>query len=121
VSLHLLHPLGHEALGCDDQHPLYKPAQLELPEDEPGFDGLAQAHLVGQEVTNPVAGDGTRERVQLVWQGDHACFKRGEQHVLSQCVSDAGGGRGVDEPVEAGCLRRLSCGKGFGGHSLDRC
>ena len=120
VGLHLLHPLGHEALGGDDQHPFDEPPELEFPEDQPSFDGLAQADLIGQEVTNPVAGDGTSESVQLVRQRDHACFERGQQHVLGQGVGDPGGGHGVGDPIEAGRLRRLTRGKGFGGNSFDR-
>ena len=64
VGLHLLDPLRHQTLGGDDQHPLHQPPQLEFPEDQPGFDGLAQADFIGQQVTNPVAGDGTSQCVQ---------------------------------------------------------
>jgi hypothetical protein len=108
VGLHFLHPLRHEALGGDDQHPLHQPTELEFPEDQPGFDGLAQTDFIGEQVTHPVAGDGTSESVKLVRQRDDARFERGQQHVLSQSVGDPGGGDGVGDAVEAGRLRRLS-------------
>ncbi len=104
VGLHLLHPLRHESLGGDDQHPLHQPSQLQFPEDQPGLDGLAQADFIGQQVANPVAGDGTGQGVKLVRQRDDARFERGQQHVLGQGVGDPGGGDGVGDAVEAGRL-----------------
>ena len=46
MGLHFLHPLSHEALGSNDQHPLYKPTQLQFTKDQTGFDGFAQANFV---------------------------------------------------------------------------
>ena len=44
----ILHPLRHETLRGDDQYPLHQPTQLQFPEDQPGFDGFAQANFIGQ-------------------------------------------------------------------------
>ena len=105
MGLHFLDPLRHETLGGDDQHPLHQPTELQFPEDQPRFDGLAQADFIGQQVANPVAGHGTGESVKLVRQRDDASFERSQQHVLGQGVGDPGGGHGVADAVEALCLK----------------
>ena len=101
VGLHLLDPLRDEPLGGDDQDSLDQPPELEFPEDQPRLDGLAQADLIGQQVADAVVGHRPRQGVKLVRQRDHPGFERCQQHVLGQGVGDAGGGGGVDEPVEA--------------------
>jgi hypothetical protein len=90
VGLHLRHPLGDKALGGDHQGAPDKPAQLQFAHDEAGFDGLAQADLVGQEEADAVLGDSTPERFQLVRQGNDRGAGRRQQHVLAQQVGDTG-------------------------------
>ena len=58
VDYHLGNPLCYQSLRGDDQRPLDQPAELELPHDETGLDGLAQADLVRQEIAHTVVGDG---------------------------------------------------------------
>jgi hypothetical protein len=54
VQAHLGLPLAHQPLGRHHQHALGHAAQLQFAQDQPGLDGLAQAHLVGQQVANAV-------------------------------------------------------------------
>ncbi len=58
VEAHLADPLAHQTLRGDDQRSLDQSAELELPHDETGLDGLAQADLVRQEIAHPVVSDG---------------------------------------------------------------
>ena len=83
MRLHFLHPLSHEALGSNDQHPLHQPTQFQFTKDQTGFDGFAQADFISKQVSNPVAGDGTGQCVKLVGKWNDARFERGEQHILS--------------------------------------
>ena len=82
VGLHFLHPLRHEALGSNDQHPLHQSTQLQFSEDQPGFDGFAQADFIGEQIANPVAGDGTSQCVELMRKRNDTRFEWGQQHVL---------------------------------------
>ena len=108
VRLHFLHPLRHETLRGNHQHSLHQPTELQFPEDQPRFDGLAQADLIGQQVANPIAAHGTRESVELVRQRDDASFQWSQQNILRQCVGDSGRANGVCDAVEARRLWRLS-------------
>ena len=76
MGLHLLHPLRHQALGGNDQYPFHQSTQFQFPKDQPGFNGLPQADFIGQQVANPIAGDGTSQCVKLVRERDDARFER---------------------------------------------
>ena len=69
VGLHFRYPLGGDIFGRDDQGSAHQPAQLEFAHDQPGLNGLAETHLVGQQVTHTVARDGAGQGVNLVRQG----------------------------------------------------
>ncbi len=56
VQAHLRLPLAHQALRRHHQHAPHHPAQLQLPQDQPGLDGLAQADLVRQQVADALPG-----------------------------------------------------------------
>jgi len=119
VGLHLLDPLWHQSLRGDDQHPFDEPPELEFAEDEPRLDRLAQADFIGQEVADAVVGHRPRQGVELVRQGDHPGFERCQKQILCQGVGNAGGGRGVDDPVEADFPGLVGGGQGFGRQTLD--
>ncbi len=51
VGLHLRDPLGDEPLRRDDQRPADQPRNFSSRRIRPGLDGLAEADLVGQQVT----------------------------------------------------------------------
>jgi hypothetical protein len=48
VRAHLGNPLRHQPLGRDHENAPDEAAQLQLAQDQPGLDRLAQANLVGQ-------------------------------------------------------------------------
>lgn len=66
VGAHLRHPLGHQPLGGDHQRPSHQATELELAQDQPGLDGLAQPDFIGQEVTHAVAGNRPSQGTDLV-------------------------------------------------------
>src|SRR5690606_40784726 len=70
VGAHLRYPLGHQALRGDHQRPPYQAPELELPHDETRLDGLAEAHLVRQEIAHAVIGNGPGESPNLMRQRD---------------------------------------------------
>jgi len=103
---HLLHPLGHEPLGGNHRGPPDQSPELQLPEDQPGLHGLAQAHLVGQQVAHPIASQGLGQGVDLVGQGKHGALQGSQHLLLGQDLADAGGGQLPDQ------------GRGLGGAGL---
>jgi hypothetical protein len=58
VRLHFRDPLGDESFGGDDQRPRDQAPQLPFPLDQSRLDRLAQSHLVGQQASHALAGDG---------------------------------------------------------------
>jgi hypothetical protein len=52
-------------------------SEEELVQDESGFDGLAEAHVVGDEEVDAGQGEGLAERFELVGLGDDAGAERG--------------------------------------------
>ena len=65
---HLGLPLPDKPFGRHHQDPLRHAAQLELAQNEPGFDRLAEPHLVGEQISDPVPAHGPIERIELVRQ-----------------------------------------------------
>jgi hypothetical protein len=55
VGLHLADPLARESRGRDDEDALGEAADLQLAQDEPRLDGLAEADLVGEQVAHAIA------------------------------------------------------------------
>jgi hypothetical protein len=86
VAPHFGYPLGHKSFRGDDQRALEQSTELEFPQDEPGLNGFAKADLVRQEITHPVAGNGTGQCPDLVWQRDNGRLDRCEQDVLRHRV-----------------------------------
>ena len=90
--LELVAPLEHDARGAGDDDALDALSQQELLEDEPGLDGLSQAHVVGDEEVDPREREGLPERLELVALGDDAGAQRG--------LEQRGIGRGDAPPAE---------------------
>ena len=88
MGLHFRHPLGSDAFGRDDQDSPNQPAQLELAHDQTGLDGLAETHLVGQQIAHTVSGDGPGQGVDLVRQRDDVGLHGSQQYMA---VGGAGG------------------------------
>ena len=65
-NISLCHLAVGEPGGADDHDPLGAVAQDQLAGHEPGFDGLAQAHIVGQQLVDPGCGEGTPHRFERV-------------------------------------------------------
>ena len=121
MEAHLADPLGHQSLRGDDQRPLDQPAELELPHDEPGLDGLAQADLVRQEIAHPVVGDGAGQGPDLVRQRDDGGLDGREQDVLGQGVGHPCGSSDVGDIVRrtgAGALQGLEPGSRDADHGV---
>jgi hypothetical protein len=106
VGLHFRHPLGSDSLRRDDQCPTHQSAQFELAHDQPGLDGLAETHLVGQQVAHAVTGDGPRQGVDLVRQRNDVGLHGSQQHMA------LGGAGGAFEH-----LGHLGCGGHIGNAS----
>jgi len=99
VEAHLADPLAHQSLRGDDQRPLDQPAKLELPQNESGLDGLAQADLVRQEIAHAVVGDGAGQGPYLVRKRDDGGLDGSEQDVLGQGVGYPCGSSDVGDIV----------------------
>ena len=97
VQAHLGLPLAHQPLGRHHQHALGHAAQLQFAQDQPGLDGLAQAHLVRQQVANAVLAHGSVERIELVRQRDDAGLDGRQQQVVLQGVQQLGRRCGVED------------------------
>jgi len=99
VGAHLRHPLSHQTLRSDDQSPPHLSPELELPHDETCLDGLAETHLIRQEIAHTVAGNGSGERPNLMRQRDDGRFDRCKQDILRQGVGHACGRGDVCDAV----------------------
>ena len=83
-------PLEGEVRGADDQDPFDEPAQLQLPDQEAGHDGLAGAGVVGeQEAHRGQLEEVVVDRFELVGQGIDAGDGQPEAGV--ELVGDAEG------------------------------
>ena len=94
---HLGLPLPDEPLGRHHQDPLRHAAQLELAQDEPGFDRLAEAHLVGKQISDAVPAHGPVERIELVRQRHDAGLDGRQQEVFLQRVQQLRRRRSVQD------------------------
>ena len=63
---HLVPPLDLERGGADDQRPAGTVADNQFQIDHPGFDGLAEAHVVGDEQADPGHLDRPDHRIKLI-------------------------------------------------------
>ena len=99
VQAHFGLPLRRQPLGRDHQHTPHQPPQLELADDESGFDSLAQAHLVGQQETHAVSPGGTLQGIELMRQWRDIALHRRQQHVFGQCIGDSGCGGQVHQAI----------------------
>ena len=61
-------PLEGEVLGDDHQHPLGEPELAQAGEDQPGLDGLAEPHLVGEHEAGAPVGEDAPGGAHLVRQ-----------------------------------------------------
>jgi hypothetical protein len=68
LVLHFLLPLRRQSSRCDDQGALGLPALMERLPDHAGFDGLAQAHFIGEQEPPPRTGNDAMGRENLVRQ-----------------------------------------------------
>ena len=90
LLLQLALPLEGEVRGADHENPFDESAQLQLPDQEAGHDGLASAGVVRQQEAH--AGELEEvivDRFELVGQGIHA--RDGEPEVGVELVGDAEG------------------------------
>jgi len=86
---HFGEPLRDESLWRHDQDTLHEAAQLQLADDETGLDRLAEAHLVGEEVTHPSRmGQHLAQCPDLVGQWHHRRIDRREELVVVEQVED---------------------------------
>ena len=108
---HLRHPLELDALRRDDQDSLHEPAGLELGDDEPGFDRLAEADLVGQQQPERFGRQGPVEHGELVGQRlDAAPGDRQRLAVGHRAPSQPGGGAPDDLVRQSTCRSRERAG-----------
>ncbi|MNW21697.1 hypothetical protein D3C71_2227650 [compost metagenome] len=49
LLLHLLLPLGTQCRRCNDQHPADTTLTDQLSQNQTGFDGFTQTHIIGQQ------------------------------------------------------------------------
>ena len=79
MALHFRHPLSGEPLGRHHQGAPDETAQFQFAHDQTGLDGLAETYLIGQEIANAIAGNGARQRMELVWKWNDVGFHRRQQ------------------------------------------
>ena len=60
VGLHFGHPLGGQPFGGHDQRAPHQAAQLQFAHDQAALNGFAETDLIGQQIADAVAGNGTR-------------------------------------------------------------
>jgi len=101
VQAHFCLPLAHKPLGRHYQDALHPATQLQLAQHQAGLDGLAEAHLIGQQVADTVAADGAIQCVKLVRQWHHAGLDRRQQQVVLQRIQQLGCRRGVQDLLHA--------------------
>ena len=99
---HLGLPLPDQSFGRDHQDPLRHAAQLELAQDQPGLDRLAQPHFVRQQVSDPIPAHGAVERIELVRQRHDARLDGRQQEVFLQRVQQLRRRRSVQDVLDRG-------------------
>ena len=102
VQAHFRLPLAYQPLGRHHQDALHPATQFQLAQHQTGLDGLAQAHLIGQQVADTVAADGAVQCVELVRQRHHAGLDRRQQQVVLQRIQQLGCRRGVQNLLHIG-------------------
>src|SRR5690606_13368711 len=75
-------------------------AQLQLAQDETGFDGLPQTYLIRQQIADSVPAHGAVERVELVRQRHDARLDRRQQEVVLQRVEKLRRRGGVQDLID---------------------
>ena len=101
VQAHFGLPLAHQSLGRHHQDALHPATQFQFAQHQAGLDGLAQAHLIGQQVANAVAADGAVQRIELVRQRHHAGLDGRQQQVVLQRIQQLGRRCGVQDLLHA--------------------
>ena len=101
VQAHFRLPLAHQPLGRHHQDALHPAAQLQFAQHQAGLDGLAKAHLIGQQVADAVAADRAVQCIELMRQRHHAGLDRRQQQVVLQCIQQLGSRRGVQDLLHA--------------------
>ena len=77
---HFDNPLRNKPLRRDHQHTLHQSPQLQFADREARLDGLAETHLVGQQVAHLTRmGDHASQAPYLVGQRDYCRIQRGQQ------------------------------------------
>ena len=66
VGTHFGLPIGAQAPWGDHKSASYQPPELELAQDQPGLDRLAQPYLVGEQVAHAIARNRTLQGTDLV-------------------------------------------------------
>ena len=99
VGAHFGDPLRHETRGRNDEDALNQTAQLQLPQDQSGFDSLAESHLIGQQIPHAIPRHRPRERVDLMRQGNDGTLEGRDQGVALQGVGHPRGGSDVRHAV----------------------
>ena len=102
MQVQLRLPLPHQPLRRHDQDALDQAAQLQLAQDQASLDGLAETHLIRQQVAHPRAADRALQGIELMRQRHHAGVARRQQQVVRQCVQHLGRGRGVQDLRQVG-------------------
>lgn len=95
---HLVLPLEREAYRAHDHHGPGAVAQQQFLGDEPGLDGLAEAHVVGEQQVDAGRVEGAGDRFELVVLDGHA----GPVRRLQRLDVGAGDGRPADGVEERG-------------------
>ena len=101
VQTHFRLPLAHQPLGRHHQDALHPATQFQFAQHQAGLDGLAETYLIGQQVANAVAADGTVQRIELVRQWHHAGLDGRQQQVVFQRIQQLGRRRGVQNLLNA--------------------
>ena len=94
-ALHLVAPLEGHGGGADDEDVVDLLAQEQFLHDEPGLDGLAEPHVVGDEEIGPRQGERLFERDELVVHEPDAGAK-GALEKLGVAGGDGIPGEGVE-------------------------
>ena len=76
VQAHFGLPLAHQSLGRHHEDALHPATLFLFAQHHAGLDGLAETHLIGQQVANAVAAHRAVQRVELVRQRHHAGLDR---------------------------------------------
>ena len=90
VLFQLLFPLQHGRFGDNDQHPFDNVSQLQLLHYQAGFDGLSHTDFIRQQKPDELPGHHFFKGQNLVWQGNNAAFKRRQNLLGGDLVSNPG-------------------------------